>query len=112
VTYDLTDILTERPNIGENLVWHFFSQEEGHLENGELSPRLKSILSQSGFENIRFPGGTVSDLFDWKKTIPLFNDGEQQFVHIWRTYPNTPAGEADPGGPQFGINEAIKKTIN
>ena len=107
VTYDVTDILTERPSIGENLVWHFFSEEEGHLQNGQLSPRLKTILNQSAFENIRFPGGTVSDLFDWKETIMPVNARPQQFVHIWRSYPSTPSNQPDDPSVQFGINEAI-----
>ncbi|WP_194767034.1 T9SS type A sorting domain-containing protein [Tamlana sp. I1] len=107
VTYDFQDVLTERPSIGENLVWHFFTEEEGHLYNGELSTRFESLLSQSGFENIRFPGGTVSDWFDWKKTLPDINNRPSQMTHIWRTYPNTESGKADTT-VQFGVNEALK----
>lgn len=107
VTYDFQDILTERPSIGENLVWHYFTEEEGHLVNGELSTRLENLLGQAGFENIRFPGGTVSDWYDWKETLPDINNRPSQRTHIWRTYMSTLGGDADTT-VQFGVNEALK----
>ncbi|REE02235.1 T9SS type A sorting domain-containing protein [Marinoscillum furvescens] len=108
VTYDFTSELTERANTGENLVWHYISEDEGHLVNGELSPQFAALIEQAGFENIRFPGGTVSDLFDWKKTIAPVDERPQQLVLMWRNYPSTPTGEPDNPSVQFGVNEAIK----
>lgn len=107
VTYDYEDVLTQRPSLGENSVWHYFTEEEGHLVNGELSPRFESLLNTAGFENIRYPGGTVSDLYDWKKTLPNISNRPPQLTHIWRTYPATAVGDAD-ATVQLGVNEILK----
>ena len=73
---------------------------------GSFDPKTMSIkdsfaqlYDQAGFGSIRYPGGTISNLFDWKETLGKVSDRVPQ-IHGFYDAPNQ-------GGiiPTFGLSE-------
>lgn len=57
------------------------------------------LYDEAGFGSIRYPGGTISNLFNWKETL---GDKDQRTPQIHGFYNNTGQGGI---APNFGISE-------
>ena len=68
-------------------------------ETMQMKEEFVQLYQQAGFGSIRYPGGTISNLFNWKTTLgPVENRKDQ--IHGFYNNPNQ-------GGiaPNFGIGE-------
>ncbi len=65
--------------------------------NKEMKPEFVSLYQEAGFGSIRYPGGTISNLFRWKESI-----GDERVNQIHGFYNN-----ANQHGiaPNFGLDE-------
>ncbi len=75
-------------------------------ENDEINKYFDDYAQEASFGSVRYPGGTVSNLFEWKKTI-----GEDRKMTINGSTFFSDAG-ADPIEPNFGVDEAMTWIID
>ena len=72
--------------------------------NNEIASAFNDLVKDAGFGSVRYPGGTVSNLFTWKDSIgPL----EDRTTTIAGNNFYSSAGE-NPVNPVFGLDEAMK----
>ncbi len=70
---------------------------KGDGDSGTLYPQFNDYVKEAAFGSIRYPGGTVSNLFDWKHAIG--KDGERiDTIH---------GNIKEPIDPNFGVDEAM-----
>lgn len=65
----------------------------------ETSPEFKELYQQAGFGSIRYPGGSISNLFNWKTTLGSKDERKKQ-IHAYYNNPGQ-AGIA----PNVGLCE-------
>ena len=64
----------------------------------EMKDDFQELYEEAGFGSIRYPGGTISNLFNWKTTLDLV--GRKNQIHGF--YNNSGQGGIEPN---FGIKE-------
>ncbi len=67
---DTTRVVREIPRtlFGTNFEW--FNDADGMAErDGSIDPVWISLVQKEGIDNIRFPGGTLSDYYNWRDGI-------------------------------------------
>lgn len=67
-----------------------------------MNDAFNALAKEANFGSVRYPGGTVSNLFTWKDTI-----GEDRTTTIAGNNFYSDAGEV-PVDPAFGVDEAMK----
>ncbi|MBJ8350434.1 glycoside hydrolase N-terminal domain-containing protein [Streptococcus sp. CSL7508-lung] len=68
-------------------------------ETGKVNEEFAELYKKAGFGSIRYPGGTISNLFNWKTAIGPMNDRKKQ-IHGFYNNPNQGGIEAN-----FGLSE-------
>lgn len=77
-----------------------YSSWDSH--NQKIYKDFEAEFDKANFGSVRYPGGTVSNLFEWKKSIGPVYDRE-------KTIHGLPYVEANkPIDPNFGLDEAAK----
>lgn len=72
--------------------------------NGQVYDAFTELAKDAGFGSVRYPGGTVSNLFTWKDTIGAM---EERTPTIAGNNFYSGAGET-PVEPGFGVDEAMR----
>ena len=102
LTVDVNDaqrIIDSASIFGINHRYAFNGYGSFDSENMKVKDEFRALYEDAGFGSIRYPGGTISNLFNWKTTIgPV----EQRKDQIHGFYNN-----AGQGGiaPNFGLTE-------
>lgn len=86
---------------GVNHRYHMDGYGSWDAENKRLDPEFKALSDSAQFGSIRYPGGIVSNLFDWKRSI-----GEERETTIHGNW-DEPAIT-----PNFGVDEAARYIID
>lgn len=70
-------------------------------ETGSIRPDFKELFDKVSFGSFRYPGGTISNLFNWKTSVGPVEERKKQ-IHGFYNNPNQ-------GGiaPNFGLAELI-----
>lgn len=58
-----------REIFGTNIEWFNNGNDFWQPQNQRISPQLAELLANQGVDLIRFPGGTLSDFYDWRDGI-------------------------------------------
>ena len=103
ITVDTDDVLRELSDamFGINHRYHNDGYGTWETKNDEINKYFNDYVEEASFGSVRYPGGTVSNLFEWKKTI-----GTNRKATINGSTFFSDAG-ADPIEPHFGIDEAM-----
>lgn len=83
-----------REIFGDNIEWVHNGMGFWDPDRKRLDERLVSLLREAGVTHLRYPGGTLSDYFDWSQAV-----GER------RTPQPNPFDEGRPQYPSFGPEE-------
>ena len=86
---------------GVNHRYHMDGYGSWDTENDQLYPEFQALCDSGNFGSIRYPGGIVSNLFDWKRSI---GDTRETTIH----------GNWDEPAitPNFGVDEAAQYIID
>ena len=87
---------------GINHRYHNYGYGTWDRENNKINDAFDALTKEANFGSVRYPGGTVSNLFTWKDTI-----GEERTTTIAGNNFYSNAGE-QPVDPAFGVDEAMK----
>lgn len=69
------------------------------VENGKVKEEFQALYEEAGFGSIRYPGGTISNLFNWKTAIGPVEERKNQ-IHGFYDY----SGQSGIA-PNFGLGE-------
>lgn len=86
---------------GVNHRYHMDGYGSWDAENNQLNPEFKELSDSAQFGSIRYPGGIVSNLFDWKRSI---GDERETTIHGNWDEPSIT--------PNFGVDEAAGYIID
>lgn len=106
IAVDTTDVVREIPSamFGINHRYHKDGYGSWDTTTHSIADAFHALSQEADFGSVRYPGGTVSNLFTWKDTIgPL---EERNSTIAGNNFYSTP-GEA-PVAPAFGVDEAMK----
>ncbi len=97
-------IVREIPSamFGINHRYHNLGYGTWEKEENKMNDAFNALAKEANFGSVRYPGGTVSNLFTWKDTI-----GEDRTTTIAGNNFYSDAGEV-PVDPAFGVDEAMK----
>lgn len=105
VAVDTTDKLRDIPDamFGINHRYHKYGYGSWDTETNAIAEAFNELAKEAEFGSVRYPGGTVSNLFTWKDTIGALQDRTTTIAgnNFYST-----AGE-DPVDPAFGVDEAM-----
>ena len=73
-------------------------------ETMQIKEEFSQLYTQAGFGSLRYPGGTISNLFNWKDTI---GPKEERVAQIHGFYNNSGQHGIEPN---FGLDEAAEFT--
>ncbi|WP_195987476.1 LamG-like jellyroll fold domain-containing protein [Clostridium sp. D53t1_180928_C8] len=100
---DVNDVFRsiDRALFGANHRYHKNGYGTYDIENLKIKDEFDKLYKESNFGALRYPGGKVANLFEWKKSIgPIEN----------RKYTIHGDPEQTPEFPYFGVDEAAKYT--
>lgn len=100
-TEELRDITSAM--FGINHRYHKNGYGSWNTETGSIDEAFNKLAKEASFGSVRYPGGTVSNLFTWKDTIG--DVGERTTTIAGNNFYST-AGET-PVEPVFGVDEAM-----
>ncbi len=102
---DTTDVIREIPSamFGINHRYHKYGYGTWDKENHKMNDAFEALVKEAKFGSVRYPGGTVSNLFTWKDTI---GDEAERTTTIAGNNFYSDAGEV-PVDPAFGVDEAM-----
>ena len=102
---DTTDVIREIPSamFGINHRYHKYGYGTWDKENHKMNDAFGALVKEAKFGSVRYPGGTVSNLFTWKDTI---GDEADRTTTIAGNNFYSNAGEV-PVDPAFGVDEAM-----
>ncbi|MEY8428554.1 LamG-like jellyroll fold domain-containing protein [Lachnospiraceae bacterium 46-15] len=106
IAVDTTDVVREIPSamFGINHRYHKDGYGSWDTSTHSIVDAFNVLSKEANFGSVRYPGGTVSNLFTWKDTIgPL---EERMPTIAGNNFYSTP-GEV-PVAPAFGVDEAMK----
>jgi uncharacterized repeat protein (TIGR02543 family) len=106
IAVDTTSKLRDIPSamFGINHRYHKDGYGSWDMTTNAVAEEFNEYAKDAGFGSVRYPGGTVSNLFTWKDTIgPL----EERTTTIGGNNFYSSAGET-PVTPVFGVDEAMK----
>lgn len=83
---------------GINHRYHNDGYSSWDAVNQRMEPEFDRLAKEASFGSVRYPGGTVANLYDWKKAIGPFAD-RKKTIH---------GNTREPITPNFGVNEAMK----
>lgn len=103
ILIDPNDVVRQIPDymFGVNHRYHMDGYGSWDTENHQLYPEFQALCDSGNFGSIRYPGGIVSNLFDWKRSI---GDTRETTIH----------GNWDEPAitPNFGVDEAAQYIID
>lgn len=101
ITVDTSDGLREisRAMFGINHRYHNNGYSSWNATEKKIEDKFNAYVKEAKFGSIRYPGGTVSNLFDWKRSIGPA-EKRKKTVH------GLPAN-SEPISPNFGLDEAM-----
>lgn len=102
---DTSNVIREIPSamFGINHRYHKYGYGTWDKENHKMNDAFGALVKEAKFGSVRYPGGTVSNLFTWKDTIGEEADRTTTIAGN-NFYSN--AGEV-PVDPAFGVDEAM-----
>lgn len=105
ISVDTDDELREIPSamFGINHRYHKYGYGSWDQENSKPYDAFQEIVKEAGFGSVRYPGGTVSNLFSWKDAI---GPREERTTVIAGNNFYSDAGEV-PVDAAFGVDEAM-----
>lgn len=105
IAIDTADELRSIPSamFGINHRYHNYGYGSWDAENDKIFDEFNLLAKDANFGSVRYPGGTVSNLFTWKDTIGPKN---QRTTTIAGNNFYSNAGET-PVDPAFGVDEAM-----
>lgn len=97
------NVIREIPSamFGINHRYHKYGYGTWDKENQMIKEEFNALSKDAAFGSVRYPGGTVSNLFTWKDTI-----GDDRTTTIAGNNFYSDAGEI-PVDPAFGVDEAM-----
>lgn len=106
ISVDTADELRNIPAamFGINHRYHKYGYGSWDTEKGAVAEEFEALAKEAGFGSVRYPGGTVANLFTWKDTIGPAEDRTP--VIAGNNFYST-AGE-NPVDPAFGVDEAMQ----
>lgn len=106
IKVDAADEIREIPSamFGINHRYHKYGYGTWDSENNKINENFNALAKEAKFGSVRYPGGTVSNLFTWKDTIGPQSERTTTIAGN-NFYSN--AGEM-PVDPAFGVDEAMK----
>lgn len=103
IRIDPNNVVRQIPTymFGVNHRYHMDGYGSWDTANDQLYPEFQALCDSGNFGSIRYPGGIVSNLFDWKRSI---GDNRQTTIH----------GNWDEPAitPNFGVDEAARYIID
>ena len=101
ITVDTSDDLREisKAMFGINHRYHNNGYSSWNATEKKIEDKFNAYVKEAKFGSIRYPGGTVSNLFDWKRSIGPA-EKRKKTVH------GLPAN-SEPISPNFGLDEAM-----
>lgn len=101
ITVDTSDELREisKAMFGINHRYHNNAYSSWNATEKKIEDKFNAYVKEAKFGSIRYPGGTVSNLFDWKRSIGPA-EKRKKTVH------GLPAN-SEPISPNFGLDEAM-----
>lgn len=101
IKVDTSDELREisKAMFGINHRYHNNGYSSWNATEKKIEDKFNTYVKEAKFGSIRYPGGTVSNLFDWKRSIGPA-EKRKKTVH---GLPET----SDPITPNFGLDEAM-----
>ena len=101
VKADINDVFREigRSLFGANHRYHKDGYGSYDTENLKVKEEFDELYKESNFGAIRYPGGKVANLFEWKKSIGDIDE---------RKYTIHGDPEQEPEFPYFGVDEVAK----
>ena len=101
ITVDTSDKLREisKAMFGINHRYHNNGYSSWNTTEKKIEDKFNAYVKEAKFGSIRYPGGTVSNLFDWKRSIGPA-EKRKKTVH------GLPAN-SEPISPNFGLDEAM-----
>lgn len=101
ITVDTSDELREisKAMFGINHRYHNNGYSSWNATEKKIEDKFNAYVKEAKFGSIRYPGGTVSNLFDWKRSIGPA-EKRKKTVH------GLPAN-SEPISPNFGLDEAM-----
>ncbi|MCI9417228.1 MAG: hypothetical protein HFI82_07435 [Eubacterium sp.] len=102
---DTSNVIREIPSamFGINHRYHKYGYGTWDKENHKMNDAFGALVKEAKFGSVRYPGGTVSNLFTWKDTI---GDEADRTTTIAGNNFYSNAGEV-PVDPAFGVDEAM-----
>lgn len=82
---------------GINHRYHNDGYSSFNAEEGKIEDEFNQYVKEAAFGSIRYPGGTVSNLYDWKRAIGPAED-RKKTIH---------GNLLSPIAPNFGVDEAM-----
>ena len=86
---------------GINHRYHNDAYSSWNAKTQTIEPEFDRLVKEASFGSVRYPGGTVSNLYDWKKAIGPVKDRK-------KTINGNYEGKTQPIDPNFGVDEAMK----
>ena len=82
---------------GINHRYHNNGYGSWNAQTQTIEPEFDRLVKEASFGSIRYPGGTVANLYDWKRAIGPFAD-RKKTIH---------GNTKEPIEPNFGVDEAM-----
>lgn len=82
---------------GINHRYHNDGYSSWNAQEGKIEEEFQQYVKEASFGSIRYPGGTVSNLYDWKRAIGPLED-RKKTIH---------GNLLSPITPNFGVDEAM-----
>lgn len=83
---------------GVNHRYHKYGYGSWDTSTQSMFPQFTTIFDDSGFKSMRYPGGTVSNLFRWKDSIGPVSQ-RKNCIH---------GGTYEPNATDFGLDEVAR----
>ena len=105
IAVDTSEVIREIPSamFGINHRYHKYGYGTWDKENNKINDAFHALAKEADFGSVRYPGGTVSNLFTWKDTIGPKAERTTTIAGN-NFYSNN--GET-PVDPAFGVDEAM-----
>lgn len=86
---------------GINHRYHNDGYSSWNTAKKQIEPEFNKLTKEASFGSVRYPGGTIANLYDWKHAIDHSPAGERGTIH------GNPS-DRSPITPNFGVDEAMK----
>ncbi|MCG8498987.1 MAG: hypothetical protein MJB12_01085 [Firmicutes bacterium] len=102
VDVDINNVIntTSKDNFGSNHRYGGHGYGMWDPENRQAYPEFDALYREAGLGSLRYPGGTIANLFEWKRSIGPVEQRK-------RTIHGKPYGNP-PQDTDFGLDEAVR----